>query len=215
MSAPRFLASHDAPFFAGFDFSVHSGAIVWTHKRASRTPSDWKERRYMSDVIVAPHLRDLDELAKALAGWLGDRMPRSHSTAISNLSYPRGVGQSHETILFDALWNEAGRDVTQGFVVRIKPTHFTVFIDNRRQIAAYAGLAPSPWRSGAIDREQGVSKADSWQNGFGAPAAATPPQARGPVAASSFQTFYPDRLQKAENQCLFEAAPISRAEKQR
>jgi len=31
--------------------------------------------------------------------------------------------------------------------------------DNRRQVAAYAGLAPSPWRSGAIDREQGVSKA--------------------------------------------------------
>lgn len=31
--------------------------------------------------------------------------------------------------------------------------------DNRRQIAAYAGLAPSPWRSGSIDREQGVSKA--------------------------------------------------------
>jgi transposase len=30
--------------------------------------------------------------------------------------------------------------------------------DNRRQIAAYAGLAPSPWRSGKIDREQGVSK---------------------------------------------------------
>jgi transposase len=30
--------------------------------------------------------------------------------------------------------------------------------DNRRQLAAYAGLAPSPWRSGSIDREQGVSK---------------------------------------------------------
>ncbi len=30
--------------------------------------------------------------------------------------------------------------------------------DNRRQVAAYAGLAPSPWRSGTIDREQGVSK---------------------------------------------------------
>jgi transposase len=30
--------------------------------------------------------------------------------------------------------------------------------DNRRQVAAYAGLAPSPWRSGSIDREQGVSK---------------------------------------------------------
>lgn len=31
--------------------------------------------------------------------------------------------------------------------------------DNRRQVAAYAGLAPTPWLSGSIDREQGVSKA--------------------------------------------------------
>jgi transposase len=29
---------------------------------------------------------------------------------------------------------------------------------NRRQVAAYAGLAPSPWRSGSIDRDQGISK---------------------------------------------------------
>lgn len=31
--------------------------------------------------------------------------------------------------------------------------------NNRRQVAAYAGLAPTPWQSGSIDREQGVSKA--------------------------------------------------------
>jgi transposase len=30
---------------------------------------------------------------------------------------------------------------------------------NRRQVAAYAGLAPTPWQSGSINREQGVSKA--------------------------------------------------------
>ena len=30
---------------------------------------------------------------------------------------------------------------------------------NRRQVAAYAGLAATPWRSGGIAREQGVSKA--------------------------------------------------------
>lgn len=30
---------------------------------------------------------------------------------------------------------------------------------NRRQVAAYAGLAPTPWQSGSISREQGVSKA--------------------------------------------------------
>lgn len=31
--------------------------------------------------------------------------------------------------------------------------------ENRRQIAAYAGLAPTPWKSGSINHEQGVSKA--------------------------------------------------------
>ena len=31
--------------------------------------------------------------------------------------------------------------------------------DNRRQVAAYAGLAPTPWQSGQVDRDQGVSKA--------------------------------------------------------
>ena len=31
--------------------------------------------------------------------------------------------------------------------------------DNRRQVASYAGLAPTPWQSGTISREQGVSKA--------------------------------------------------------
>lgn len=30
---------------------------------------------------------------------------------------------------------------------------------NRRQLAAYAGLAPTPWQSGSVDREQGISKA--------------------------------------------------------
>jgi transposase len=30
---------------------------------------------------------------------------------------------------------------------------------NRREVGAYFGLAPSPWRSGSIEREQGISKA--------------------------------------------------------
>jgi transposase len=30
--------------------------------------------------------------------------------------------------------------------------------DNRRQVAAYAGLAPTPWKSGSLDREQGIGK---------------------------------------------------------
>ena len=30
--------------------------------------------------------------------------------------------------------------------------------DNRRQLAAFSGLAPSPWRSGRINHEQGIAK---------------------------------------------------------
>jgi transposase len=30
---------------------------------------------------------------------------------------------------------------------------------NRREVAGYCGLAPSPWRSGGLEREQGISKA--------------------------------------------------------
>jgi transposase len=30
--------------------------------------------------------------------------------------------------------------------------------ENRRQVAAYAGLAPTPWQSGSVNREQGISQ---------------------------------------------------------
>lgn len=51
----------------------------------------------------------------------------------------KGIGAEFAAVLW-----------TEGFF-----RHF----DNRRQVAAYAGLAPTPWKSGDIDREQGVSKA--------------------------------------------------------
>jgi transposase len=40
-------------------------------------------------------------------------------------------------------------------------THEVFYKDfrNQRQVGSYVGLAPSPWRSGGIDREQGISKA--------------------------------------------------------
>ena len=54
------------------------------------------------------------------------------------LAQLKGIGAQIATVL----WSEA--------LYR----HF----DNRRQVAAYAGLAPTPWKSGSIDHEQGVSK---------------------------------------------------------
>ena len=84
----------------------------------------------MSDQIVAPNTRDLDELANKLAVWLTSKMPQASDIRIDNLDYPRGAGMSHETILFDAHWREHGAERSQGMVVRIRPQSFTVFPDN-------------------------------------------------------------------------------------
>jgi aminoglycoside phosphotransferase (APT) family kinase protein len=84
----------------------------------------------MSNIIVAPRVRDLDVLAGQLAGWLAQRLPNAAGVSIASLAYPFGAGRSHETILFDASWREDGREVTKGLVVRIKPTGECVFPDN-------------------------------------------------------------------------------------
>jgi aminoglycoside phosphotransferase (APT) family kinase protein len=81
-------------------------------------------------IFVAPAKRDLDVLAGQLAEWLGQRMPQAKNIRVEDLDYPRGAGQSHETILFDAAWDEDGQPRKRGMVVRIKPTRFTVFLDD-------------------------------------------------------------------------------------
>jgi transposase len=60
------------------------------------------------------------------------------SVAVRALAGLRGIGPEFTTML----WSEC---------------LFRAF-SNRRQVAAYAGLAPTPWQSGSVQREQGVSK---------------------------------------------------------
>ncbi|MFK4872298.1 phosphotransferase family protein [Novosphingobium sp. ZW T3_23] len=84
----------------------------------------------MSDVIVAPETRDLGETAGVLEGWLARRLPEAEGLEIRDLSYPRGAGQSHETILFEALWREGNVPRRKGCVLRIKPQGFTVYPDD-------------------------------------------------------------------------------------
>jgi transposase len=43
----------------------------------------------------------------------------------------------------------------------MSPGVFDARTANRREVAAYAGLVPTPWRSGTTSREQGISKAGS------------------------------------------------------
>jgi len=70
----------------------------------------------------------------------------------------------------DALLGEDATNTPAAMLMQIKgigPEFATVLcseglfrhFDNRRQLAAYAGLAPTPWQSGSIRYEQGVSKA--------------------------------------------------------
>jgi transposase len=74
-----------------------------------------------------------DALVTAKVAAPSDRVP------MSMLLDLKGIGPGFAGVL----WSE-------GFF-----RHF----DNRRQLAAYAGLAPTPWQSGTINHEQGVSKA--------------------------------------------------------
>jgi aminoglycoside phosphotransferase (APT) family kinase protein len=80
--------------------------------------------------IVAPGMRDLDEVGRLLTGWLADRIPGATGLRLSGLTYPRGSGQSAETILFDAHWREGRTEHTRGLVVRIKPSEFRLFRDD-------------------------------------------------------------------------------------
>lgn len=101
---------------------------VETDSRANAPGMQCVDQR--DGLIVAPNIRDLHKLAHRLAGWLESRIDGAHDIRLSNISYPRGAGLSHETILFDASWTEAGRPVRKGMVVRIKPTSGTVFLDD-------------------------------------------------------------------------------------
>ena len=71
----------------------------------------------MSDQIVAPRTRDLDELGAQLVPWLESKLPGATGLRVANIDYPRGAGRSHETILFDASWGEGGRERSEGYVV--------------------------------------------------------------------------------------------------
>jgi transposase len=65
--------------------------------------------------------------------------PETAPAPAAQLTQLRGIGPEFATVL----WAEG---LYRAF-------------DNRRKITAYAGLAPTPWRSGKIDHEQGISKA--------------------------------------------------------
>jgi len=85
--------------------------------------------------LVASQMAMVERERDALVGMKSDPAPETAAAVLVRL---KGIGPE----LGSLIWLEA---LYRGF-------------SNRRQIAAYAGLAPSPWQSGGTDREQGISK---------------------------------------------------------
>jgi len=81
-------------------------------------------------------LRQIDEVEAERDKML---QPGQPSSPVALLMRFKGIGSEFASVLYlEGLFR-----------------HF----ENRRQLAAYAGLAPSPWKSGSVDHEQGISKA--------------------------------------------------------
>jgi transposase len=118
-----------------------------------------RDRRVRLDALqtgdgrrLPPHLkaqvcRELDRLELLLEQNKAVEAERDTllSAEQTNVSAPspmllgvRGVGPEFASVL----WSEG------------LSRHF----DNRRQVAACAGLAPTPWQSGSVNREQGISQ---------------------------------------------------------
>ncbi len=106
--------------------------------------------RLLPDHLKAQISRELDRLELLLEQIKAVEAERNALFAMAKAAAPtaapvamlldlKGIGPEFAAVL----WMEA---FFRSFAIR-------------KQIAAYAGLAPTPWQSGSIDREQGVSKA--------------------------------------------------------
>jgi len=109
--------------------------------------------RLLPDHLKAQISRELDRLELLLEQIKAVEAERNALFAVAKAAAPtaapvamlldlKGIGPEFAAVL----WMEA----------------FFRSFANRKQIAAYAGLAPTPWQSGSIDREQGVSKGAMW-----------------------------------------------------
>ncbi len=77
-----------------------------------------------------PTARDPEATRIALRTWLAGKLEDARELDISDLSAPAATGFSNETLLFDAHWVEGGEPRSEEFVLRVKPTGYTVFLES-------------------------------------------------------------------------------------
>ncbi len=76
-----------------------------------------------------PEQRDLEATRGILAAWLVGNLGVD-AVEVGPIQGPALTGFSNETLLFDATYTRRGRQVTEGLVVRVKPTAHTVFLES-------------------------------------------------------------------------------------
>ena len=94
----------------------------------------------------------LDLLLQQLKATETERDAMQEATAEATAS---GTGTTEDSAQLLLRLRAIGPQTAAVLTLEAFHRHF----DNRRQVAAFAGLAPSPWQSGAVVHDQGISKA--------------------------------------------------------
>ncbi len=114
---------------------------------------------------LAPHLRTtierilqrLDLLRQQITAVETERDGLLQAAPVGAASAGTNQAASRETAIARQLFRL--RSIGPEFATLLPAECFYRRFDNRRQVAAFAGLAPTPWASGGVEREQGISKA--------------------------------------------------------
>jgi transposase len=129
--------------------------------------------RLLGMAVGNPRRRDWLKWLDQQRDWAGHPMPR-HLLAEVAREHARLMQVREQLAALERESAAAGQDnpataQTKALLRRLKGlglvfsatfTNEAFYKDfrNRREVAGYFGLAPSPWRSGGIDRDQGISK---------------------------------------------------------
>ena len=79
--------------------------------------------------MALPSQRDPEKTRERLREWLAARLEGSTDVRVAELGGPAYNGYSHETLMFDASWNDHSRDHSQGFVARVEPSSHSIFFE--------------------------------------------------------------------------------------
>ena len=129
----------------------------------------WKDRRVRLDALRTPEnsilpprlkaelLRQLDRLELVMQQVAAVEAERDAALEVvpdtaraTNAVVPDTEGSATCLLQLKGIGPEAASILTNEAFFRD--------FRNRREVASYAGLAPSPWQSGGVDNEQGISK---------------------------------------------------------